>query len=59
MWLHLSHAKRKFPNDYNFVPNTYLMQYDFEKIKNLIADAKKEDIFIMKPVASGINLIIN
>lgn len=39
--------------EYNFVPNTYLMQYDFEKIKNLVADAKKEDVFIMKPVASG------
>jgi hypothetical protein len=29
------------------------MQYDFEKIKNLVADAKKDDVFIMKPVASG------
>ena len=30
------------------------MQYDFEKIKNIISEAKKDDIFIMKPVASGI-----
>lgn len=33
LWLHLSSAKRKFPIDYNFTPNTYLMLYDFEKIK--------------------------
>jgi tubulin polyglutamylase TTLL4 len=49
---------RKFPEDFNFVPNTYLMLYDFEKIKNIIKDAKKNDIFIMKPVASGFIFII-
>ena len=37
---------RKFPEDFNFVPNTYLMLYDFEKIKNIIKDAKKNDIFM-------------
>jgi tubulin polyglutamylase TTLL4 len=49
---------RKFPEDFNFVPNTYLMLYDFEKIKNIIKDAKKNDIFIMKPVASGFIFIL-
>ena len=44
---------RKYPDDFNWVPNTYLMLYDWEKIKTLIKEAKKNDIFIMKPVASG------
>jgi tubulin polyglutamylase TTLL4 len=50
LWLHLQAQKRRFPNDYNFVPNTYLMQYDFERIKQVLQEADPTDIFIMKPV---------
>ncbi len=53
LWLHLSNAMRKFQNDYNFIPTTYLMQYDYERLKIRIQEAKKKEIFIMKPVASG------
>jgi len=34
------------------------MQYDFEKIKSAMAESKKSDIFIMKPVASGTHDVI-
>ena len=49
---------RIYPKDYNFVPNTYLMLYDYDKIKTMVKNAKKNDIFIMKPVASGNNFIL-
>jgi len=25
LWIHFSAAKRKFPNDYDFMPKTYLL----------------------------------
>lgn len=53
LWLHLSSAKRRFPVDYNIIPTTYLMQYDWEKIKTLFHENKKTETYIMKPVASG------
>lgn len=30
------------------------MLYDFDKIKNILNESKKDDIYILKPVASGI-----
>jgi tubulin polyglutamylase TTLL4 len=38
------------------VPQTYLFAYDYDKIKTIMQDSKKSDIFILKPVASGTNI---
>lgn len=44
--------KRKFPQDYNFVPNTYLLQHNSDWDRFLISkeNAAKDHLWIMKPV---------
>ncbi len=41
--------KRKFPNEFEFIPATYLLSSDFERAKSIINDASKNDMFILKP----------
>jgi tubulin polyglutamylase TTLL4 len=41
--------KRKFPNDYDFIPNTYLLSSDYERAKAAISDSSKNEMFILKP----------
>jgi tubulin polyglutamylase TTLL4 len=31
LWMNLSKMKRKFPREYDFVPNTYLLAYDYDR----------------------------
>ena len=31
LWMNLSKMKRKFPIDYDYFPNTYLMAYDYDR----------------------------
>jgi tubulin polyglutamylase TTLL4 len=38
LWLNLSNFMRKYPDYYKFIPNTYLMLYDFKKIKSMVKD---------------------
>ncbi|CAD8111210.1 unnamed protein product [Paramecium sonneborni] len=61
LWIHLSKIKRKFPTEYYFIPNTYLLQYDFERFEAIRECAHKKTLWIKKPVASargnGIKLI--
>ncbi|CAD8183411.1 unnamed protein product [Paramecium octaurelia] len=61
LWIHLSKVKRKFPTEYYFIPNTYLLQYDFERFEGVRESAPKKTLWIKKPVASargnGIKLI--
>lgn len=61
LWQHVNFSKRKFHQEYNFMPNTYLMCTDYEKIRVVMENASNQDIFIMKPVAAakgqGIKLI--
>ena len=33
LWRNLSKLKRKFPTDYDFVPNTYLLAYDYDRFE--------------------------
>jgi hypothetical protein len=33
------------------------MIHDYDRIKSILNESKKEDIFILKPVASGIIMI--
>jgi glutathione synthase/RimK-type ligase-like ATP-grasp enzyme len=42
--------KRKFGNEYDFVPNTYLLSSDYERAKAAVNDAGKNEMFILKPV---------
>ncbi|CAD8186669.1 unnamed protein product [Paramecium pentaurelia] len=61
LWIHLSKVKRRFPNEYSFIPNTYLLQYDFDRFERIRESAPKKTFWIKKPVASargnGIKLI--
>ncbi|CAD8177226.1 unnamed protein product [Paramecium octaurelia] len=61
LWIHLSKVKRRFPTEYSFIPNTYLLQYDFERFERIRECAPKKTLWIKKPVASargnGIKLI--
>lgn len=31
LWMNLSKMKRKYPKEYDFVPNTYLLAYDYDR----------------------------
>lgn len=31
LWINLSKTKRRFPKEYSFVPNTYLLAHDFDR----------------------------
>ena len=31
LWMNLSKMKRKHPKDYDFIPNTYLLAYDYDR----------------------------
>jgi len=61
LWRNLSKLKRQFPQDYNFVPTTYLLSTDFDRFMQAKDVADNNKIWIMKPVASacgrGIQLI--
>lgn len=61
LWRNLSRMKRSFPNDYNFVPNTYLLSSDFQRFTALKDSSEGKALWIMKPCASacgrGIKLI--
>ena len=45
--------KRKFPTDFNFVPQTYLLSVDFERFQARREEAEKNHLWIMKPCAEG------
>ena len=51
--------KKKYPNDYYFVPQTFLLEYEFNYFRNTLDQSNK--IYIMKPVNSacgkGIKLV--
>lgn len=61
LWRNLSKFKRQFPQDYNFVPSTYLLSTDFDRFMQAKEAADPKAIWIMKPCASacgrGIKLI--
>ena len=61
LWRNLSRSKRKFPNEYNFVPNTYILSTDFERFNQVKEQAENTTLWILKPCASacgrGIKLI--
>lgn len=48
MYRHISNLKRKFPNDVEFVPNTYLLASDWERFKLKKQDAKNNELWILK-----------
>ena len=31
LWINLSKMKRNFPKEYSFIPNTYLLAYDYKR----------------------------
>lgn len=31
LWINLSKLKRKYPQDYAFIPTTYLLAYDYDR----------------------------
>ncbi|KRX02782.1 hypothetical protein PPERSA_02272 [Pseudocohnilembus persalinus] len=55
LWRHLSKVKRKYPKDYNFVPNTYILSSsaDWDKFLNQKEMAQKNHLWIMKPCGSA------
>lgn len=61
LWRNLSRMKRQFSNEYNFVPNTYLLNSDFQRFTAAKDSSESKALWIMKPCASacgrGIKLI--
>jgi hypothetical protein len=48
--------KRKYPNEYNFMPETYILPKDKEIVTELLKEYNafdRQNIFIIKPVASS------
>lgn len=61
LWRNLSRMKRQHPNDYTFIPNTFLMNCDFNRFSIIKENSENKALWIMKPCASacgrGIKLI--
>lgn len=61
LWRNLQRMKRNFPNEYNFVPNTYLLGADYQRFLTAREGADSKTLWIMKPCASacgrGIKLV--
>ncbi|CAD8061603.1 unnamed protein product [Paramecium sonneborni] len=53
LWLNLSKFKRKYPKEYNFIPNTYLLQYDYDRFMMAQDSAQKDTLWIKKPCADS------
>ncbi|EAR91806.2 tubulin tyrosine ligase family protein (macronuclear) [Tetrahymena thermophila SB210] len=51
LWKNLSKVKRKFPQEYDFIPNTYILQHqsDWDRFLAKRDDAEKGKLWIMKP----------
>jgi tubulin polyglutamylase TTLL6/13 len=49
--MNLTKLKRKFPNDYNFFPKTWLLPCDMSDLKSFL-QSKKNSYLILKPEAS-------
>lgn len=45
--------KRKFPEDYSFVPRTFLLSCEWDRFINTMEDEGKKSMWILKPVASS------
>lgn len=60
MWKHYKKMRERFPEDYNFIRDTYLIPEDWDKF-NETFDTYKEKVWMMKPKNSyagkGIQLI--
>lgn len=50
--MRVSHMKRKFNEDYNFVPKTYLLKTEYDRFMAILEDSPKDKLWILKPVAS-------
>ncbi len=49
MWKHLNKQRRSYPDEYNFVPLTYLFPTDFDRFEIVRENAEKSRLWIMKP----------
>ena len=52
LWMKISRQKRKFPDDYKFVPQTYLLGNEWERFLNAQSE-KNNSFWILKPVANA------
>ena len=61
LWKHYNRLKQVFPHDYNYIPQTYLLEYDLLAFQTRQQAAKNETLWIMKPNSmnngSGIQII--
>ena len=61
LWRNLSRMRRQFPLDYNFTPNTYILNSDWERFLQAKEDADSKQVWILKPVNAacgrGIKLV--
>lgn len=53
LWKCIEKMKRIFPEDYNFVPKTYIFPHDYERFETVRETADKDQLWIQKPVASA------
>lgn len=49
----ISKMKRKFPEEYAFVPQTYLLSCEWERFINVMQERKTKSLWILKPVANS------
>ena len=66
LYINYSKMKKKFPQDYNYMPETYILPNDFELIKDQIKEYNQfdtENLLLIKPVASskcrGVRLLLD
>ena len=53
LWRNLSRMKRQFPNDFNFIPNTFLLNVDYQRFNQVKEAAESKALWIVKPCASA------
>ena len=56
LYINYTKMKKKFPNEYNFMPETYILPKDKEIVDELLKEYNffdRENLYIVKPVASS------
>ena len=53
LWKNYARMKIKFPHEYNYMPQTYLLNNDYDIFHSRFQQAKEGTLWIMKPVASS------
>ena len=53
LWKNYTRMRMKFPQEYNYMPQTYILDNDYNIFQSRLQQANNGSIWIMKPVASS------